>query len=460
MAALSALLALCAPAAAADGDLDVSFAGDGVSHLERGRLAEVALQPDGKLIVAGASFGQDGEAVVGRLTASGSPDPTFGEGGYASLGAVAGEISVRDVALQPDGRIVVVGYRGQEAYALRLTDGGDLDPTFDGDGFTAFRFDGAAPTWSGGQAVAVQGDGRIVVAGSHDTGTESAAGVARLDPDGSFDETFAGDGTTLVDVGDAEIAFHLAIQGGRIVVAGHSGPPVFPYFEFWAARLEAGGTLDETFGTEGVFTTNTLMSEDGIVTAGGGLLFTGTGLSAGEARDAALLKLDADGHPDEAFAPGGLWTHDVAPGGSERGMAVAENHAGDFTLAVEGGGRLAAVKVSPAGALVTSFGDGGTRLYDSIGPFAARDAVRQPDGKLVVGGDDGEGMAAVRIHDTAPPTPPAPPAPPAPPDAPGQPPTPRPPLLELLGGSAAEGGPLVFTATLSRPSDVPVSFSY
>lgn len=452
-ATLVAALALAAPASAADGDLDTSFAEDGISHLERGRYAKVALQSDGKLIVAGNSFGQEGEGVVGRLTAAGSPDPGFGEGGYTVL-APSSQIQISDVAIDPDGRAVVAATRnGGMGVLYRLTSTGELDPSFDGDGIATFRYE---DDYSYVYAIDFQADGRIVAAGEsfHEPTSESSVGVARFDTDGSLDETFAGDGTTVFEAGHAETAWHVMLQGGRIVVAGVRGPPAFPHLESWAARVEADGTLDETFGTGGVFATNAILGEDAIMTAGGGVLFAGTGLNEGSVRDTALLKLDANGDPDEGFAPGGRWTHDVIPGSSERGLGLAASHAGDFTVAVSGGNRLAAVKVSPAGALVPGFGDGGERVYESIGQFDSSDALRQPDGKFVVGGDDGEGMAVVRIHDTPPPAPPAPEEPAA-----TAPPAPLP-ILTLTAGRAVEGQVLPFTATLSRPSDQPVSFGY
>ncbi|HEX8743116.1 MAG TPA: Calx-beta domain-containing protein [Thermoleophilaceae bacterium] len=446
-AAAAAFLALSAPALAADGDVDASFGAAGVAHLPFGNSADVAVQPDGKVIAVGDVPGGDTTSYVARLTASGELDPTFSGDGVAIVGAPGG-VSARDVAVQPDGKIVVAGIveplEDGEGIVFRLTSGGDPDPTFSGDGAAVFDF---AAGHSSPTAMQLQPNGRIVVAGSVSAGSASDYGVTRLRTDGSLDTSFAGDGTTTVDVMASDRPRAVALQGDRIVVAGFSEQNAA--FSWLAFRLMPDGSRDGSFGlADGLYTTGVFDGLDAVATPGGGVLFGGYDLEG----DMAALELDSSGRPDTGFGPGGLRHFDLAA----RATGVAIAAGGDYALAgtvspPEGTPRLAVLEVTPQGQPVAGFGDGGKRVFDSIGRFSARDLAVQPDGKLVVGGNDGEGMAAARIVDgTA-----APPASEPPPQQ-----SPALPVINLTGGTAVEGQVLVFTATLSRPSDQPVTVSY
>lgn len=237
-----------------DGTLDTSFGGDGIVRTNFAPgfdvAWDVAIQRDGKIVAVGAAgFGQTGFRLA-RYRSDGSLDPTFGDGGKVMTryhGANA-----RAVVLQPNGRIVVAGYQpGGLAIARYLPDG-RLDRSFSGNGLLGDQTHGGCVVWA--LDVALQTDGRIVVAGAYDVG---AFGLARFNPDGRIDRTFGGDGVVRETVpgGFEQGASGLVIQAdGRIVATGTAGPHESASTDishFVLIRRLADGHRDRSFGTGG-----------------------------------------------------------------------------------------------------------------------------------------------------------------------------------------------------------------
>jgi uncharacterized delta-60 repeat protein len=190
----------------ADGTLDATFGGDGkvMTDFEEGwgEALGMAIQADGKVVVGGyEGYGDTG--LLARYKANGRLDATFG-----GNGVVATRI-LTEVAIQTDGKIVTTGYGS----VLRYNVNGTLDATFGGGGAVAA---GIAT-----DALTIQTDGKIVAAGGSDEGF----GVARLNADGALDSTFGGDGTVMTSfAGDFVRASGVAIQAdGKIVAAGRAG---------------------------------------------------------------------------------------------------------------------------------------------------------------------------------------------------------------------------------------------
>ena len=202
----------------------------------------MVVQPDGKLVLAGA--GTAGEDIlVTRLNSDGSSDLSFDGDGTAAVNLGAAEYGFA-VALQADGRIVVGGRTNsggnQNATVTRLNANGALDNSFDRDGTRTIDH--------GGNDVAsgllVQPDGRIVVAGAGGAGADVE--VTRLNPDGSSDASFDGDGTIGIDFGGYDFGSAAALQAnGKIVVAGGAGADAA------VVRLQPGGALDTSFSFDG-----------------------------------------------------------------------------------------------------------------------------------------------------------------------------------------------------------------
>jgi uncharacterized delta-60 repeat protein len=231
-----------------DGSVDGAFGQAGKRLIDFGgsdSARSVAVLPDGKILVGGMSFANGYTFALARLDASGTLDPTFGQGGKAVVdfgGFDFGEA----LTLQPDGKIVMVGYsqvNNNTNFAIaRLDGGGVLDPTFGQAGKATIDFGGASEE---GRGIALQQDGKIVVAGT----SRGNAVVARLDSNGSLDDSFAGDGKSAIDFGgDFDDGDAVAVQpDGKLVIAGYNQD----VGEFGIGRMQPNGLLDTTFGTEG-----------------------------------------------------------------------------------------------------------------------------------------------------------------------------------------------------------------
>lgn len=251
-----------------DGDLDPSFGRSGVARIPDSLIGgishaqDVAIQPDGRIVVAGYASGPGGVTadaylVLARFLRDGRLDPSFSDDGflYTKLGFDETYVAAYGLALQDDGKLVVSGEIGNGWFLARFLADGTLDPSFGNEaGLQRHEPIGA------GQAndVAIQPDGRIVAAGtSYDAAVRF--GVARYLPDGTPDPTFGGDGAV-------ETSFHrpppedygnaLAIQpDGRIVVAGTTELPPKPNdgqrLRFAIARYRPGGALDRSFSEDG-----------------------------------------------------------------------------------------------------------------------------------------------------------------------------------------------------------------
>ena len=261
-------LALPAPAGAAvfAGDLDAAFSGDGflsgsVSAEQNDfPAAAVHALPDGRILVANTTDVLTGaptnlDFAVQRLLPDGSRDPGFGGGDgivTTPVGPTTSSDDLLDMAVQPDGKIVVAGRTsptsgtgGDEFAVVRLEADGDLDPAFDGenadsgDGIVRFEV-GSGNSVDRVYAIALQPDGRIVLAGSASVdpsvmGTGFDFAVARLLENGSFDDSFSGDGMDIQTLGtgtvsDAVRAVTLAPgptpQAPDIFVVGQRNPGI------------------------------------------------------------------------------------------------------------------------------------------------------------------------------------------------------------------------------------------
>ncbi|HEV2905948.1 MAG TPA: hypothetical protein VGZ50_01310, partial [Actinomycetota bacterium] len=157
---------------------------------------------------------------VARFNADGSPDLDFGVGGNVTTDLESDSDVASGVAIQADGKIVAVGTvhvpSATTDFGLaRYTTNGSLDTTFDGDGKLTTDIgvsDSAA-------AVALQGDGKIVAAGSASMSGDGEFALARYNTNGSLDTTFGGDGRVTTDFGGLDTARGIAIRGDRRLVA-------------------------------------------------------------------------------------------------------------------------------------------------------------------------------------------------------------------------------------------------
>jgi uncharacterized delta-60 repeat protein len=253
----------------ADGSMDHSFGVRGIVNTDFGNsesATRVVVQPDGKILIGGIHstgvIGGYGDFLLARYTATGQLDGTFGSGGKVILDWA--DDTLRGIALQNDGRIVAAGTTSaglsyEDIAVVRFNANGSLDGSFDGDGIRLVDF-GSSRDY--GRAVALQSDGKIVVAGYSFYGfTQRSLALVRFDGDGSLDRTFDGDGIVLRQYANVTPrAEDLAIQSnGRIVVAGifqNDSDPWHLHNDFGVARFESNGAVDGSFGTAGVTMTD------------------------------------------------------------------------------------------------------------------------------------------------------------------------------------------------------------
>ena len=309
-----------------DGSLDTGFGGDGkitstIGARDNGYAA--ALQPDGKVVMAGGmTVGENRNFAILRLTPDGSPDPTFDDDGQRTID-YGGRDEAQDVLVQPDGQIVVAGsIFGFEFAVVRLNPDGEIEDEF---GTVSVNF--AGTDTDRGFAVALQPDGKVVVAGSAVTGTNSDIAVARLNADGSLDTSFDGDGRRTVDLGGSDRAEDVLVQpDGKIVLTGVG----FPNSAIAVTRLNPNGSLDAGFNGDGTASIDVGDSASGnaaALQANGKIVVAG----GGGASKPLLLRFQPGGSLDTTFGGGGQQTLPVS------GSASAVALLGDGRIAAAGG---------------------------------------------------------------------------------------------------------------------------
>ncbi|GEM_PF-1022297 len=394
-AAPAALLVLGAlslsQAYAAPGDLDPSFGTGGTTRIHRVGTVETAnamvMQPDGKLIVAGDADTSSGFTLA-RYNPNGSLDPTFGSAGIVATDVGDGE-EIAALVLQPDGKLVAGGFTenaGLRNFALaRYNPNGSLDPTFGTGGVVTTDFGGE----DAGRALVLQPDGKLVVAGWTDAaGFRSDFALARYNPNGSLDPTFGTGGVVTTDFGGEDAGRALVLQpDGKLVAAGYSYAG--GTYDFALARYNPNGSLDPTFGTGGLVRTDLGIFDMAwalVLQPDGKLVVAGS--TEGNNQDVfALARYNSNGSLDSTFGVGGV-AIDIGAGEEAYALVLQPNGklvAAGFSYA-SGTQDFALARYNPNGSLDPTFGVGGSVATD----FGTEDAVRalllQPDGKLVAAG--------------------------------------------------------------------------
>jgi uncharacterized delta-60 repeat protein len=411
--ALIAMLLISTSARAEGGTLDPTFGTGGVVVADLGsssdRGIDIALQPDGKIVVLGSAGveGSDPPARTSTLTRynpDGTLDPTFGINGKV---AVDGDTA--RVVLQPGGKLIVVS---RSFRLVRYTNSGTWDSTFDVNGVSE-----AAYTENGSihfQDLAVQPDGKIVLVGTWSTyGHHYPSVIAGLNENGTLDQDF---GRIFYEFQDGlqhspqGVAFQ---SNGRILMSGdmitEEGDG-----QIILGRFTTGydAYIDPTFGTNGevlIPLDNFQHSPDAIaVQADDKIVIAGTDLGHDGLDDNLVLaRYNSNGAPDPTLGGSGLIITDL--GRNEVANDVAVQRDGKIILVVASINAEAAdtllMRYNLDGSIDTSFGDAGkvTRElggnYDSLARIAL-----QPDGKILAVGAKGGDLFLARYGGTLPPT--------------------------------------------------------
>jgi uncharacterized delta-60 repeat protein len=373
------------------------------------RASDLVIQPDGKIVVVGTT--RRGATVpvedfaVARFDGNGNLDKTFDADGKQKIDFGEGGSLASAVALQADGKIIVAGsqYASQQQFynsdfaLARLNSNGRLDATFGTGGkvVTDFFDDTDFAT-----DVAVQPDGKIVLVGSIGPNAEGQAslGLARYHSDGSLDQTFGIGGKVTKELDDFVAVQAIVIQpDGKILVAVSSFEinVVLPFHvNFYLARYHSDGRPDTTFGPDGLLTTEFYISglalqPDGKIVGAGSL---GSGF--------AVARYNLDGSPDTTFNGDGKQTTNFSQYALVEGVVILPDGkivvAGHLpvnviTIPSEGpraSDDFALARYDSNGTPDRTFDHDGKLItdlfscsYDSLAGVAA-----QPDGKIVVAG--------------------------------------------------------------------------
>ena len=315
----------------ADGTLDTTFGSGGTVTTDLpGPFSEevdaVVLQPDGKIVAAGRASGSGGmDFALVRYNANGTLDMTFGDGGMVTTDFAANSDWARGLVVQPDGKIVAAGrasYSPSDFGLVRYNPDGTLDPTFGSGGKVTTDF-GSGSDFA--YALVRQQDGKLVAGGG--------CKLARYNLDGSLDPTF-GNGGKVETLFTGCYDTPLAIQAdGKFLTTGFN--TVFPGIpEFGVARYNPDGTLDTTFASGGKLTSD--FEVLALLNQPDGKLVTAGRSRAPAADDFNIARYEPDGTPDPSFGNGQTVTTDFS-GGYDWANALAYQPDGNLVAAGQAG---------------------------------------------------------------------------------------------------------------------------
>ena len=404
LAAIFVSLVLSAAAQATPGDLDPAFSVDGKTTTDFGDFdvgLGVALQVNGKILAVGGATGAGGQDFsLARYNPNGSLDKSFSGNGKQRTD-FGGAEAARGVALQANGKIVVVG-GGAGGFALaRYNPNGSLDKSFSGDGKKVTHFSsGAFDTAIG---VAIQANGRLVavgqVAGTGPYDFEFA--LARYNRDGSLDARFSSNGKQMTSFGGDDGATGVALQdNNKILAVGthYGGGPS----DFALARYNPDGSLDASFSANGKQTTR-FGGDNGSVASGVALQednrIVVVGSGGGHRGRFGLARYNPDGSLDKSFSGNGRQTTDFVGSDASwaRGVAIQADGrivaVGGAGHPVGGGSDFALARYDPNGSLDPTFAGDGTKTtafprYDDL--QGANGVALQDDGRIVAVGGRGD----------------------------------------------------------------------
>ncbi len=303
-----------------DGKLDESFADNGILKIQpftgSSYLWDGVELSDGSVVMTGHTFNPTNSAVslhVIKIKKDGSFDSSFGTNGIAQL--TGPQPFGKSIIAQADGKVVVAGYKNYKMALYRFNTNGLLDNTFGTNGEAAFDFlDGEDTTT---EDLAVQSDGKLIIAGWGRIGYDQKMLIARLSADGVLDTTFgdAGTGFVSVSVGDGnDFATCLAIDKNddSIIIGGHTWIANTPSLMYNAAivKLTKNGQVDASFGENGKVTKDVLEYAQNYiygldVSADGKIYASGYTILTGDATRTILLAVNKDGSFNTDFCDNG-----------------------------------------------------------------------------------------------------------------------------------------------------------
>lgn len=387
-----------------DGSLDTSFNGSGIATGTSGfSFIGAALQADGKLVATGSfSNGSNTDFALTRFNSDGSIDSGFGTNGTV-LTDFGGNDAARNVIVQADSKLVVVGYFFAGAppniAVARYNSDGTLDSSFDADGMLTLA---VGPSASYGWDAVQDADGKLVIAADSYVSGSTAYDftLVRLNDDGSLDSSYNTDGvaTGTVDAAAYNDRPRRVLQqpDGKLVVVGSSFTPLSANAtDFSVARFNTDGSLDSGFAGDGTMrqqfgTPSSSAYLSGLAVQPDGKIITGGDVTAANSsRDAVLVRYDGNGTLDTGFASNGI--AQTVLSSSQQIFAMLRQDDGKIVsagLGISSSQDFLLLRHNSDGSIDTAFGSSGqvlTNLGTNLQDVALA-AIQQTDGKLVAAG--------------------------------------------------------------------------
>jgi len=328
----------------ADGTLDTGFGTNGLVTTDvdasNDYIGSIAVQPDNKIVVAGNKFDAlaNGNLIVMRYSADGDLDNSFSSDGIAELVFPNSDSYATGLALQPDGKIVVCGerYAGSawESFVTRFNPDGNWDG-----GFGTVQLDMGPNSSDNLKDIALQPDGRIVVCGVSLDAFDQRIAVARYNTDGTLDAGFGTGGKLLLapgGFGDDRANSVRIKPDGKIIVAGISDND--SGYDVVAIQLNVDGSFDGTFGTTGVAVIpfgGSDWTQPSLALQPDGKIVIGVDNTDATTPRVKVIRLNADGSLDNSFGTAGIGTSNATPGNDDE-SAVRTLFLADGGIAVAG----------------------------------------------------------------------------------------------------------------------------
>ena len=366
----------------------------------------VALQSDGSIVAAGTvTFNNVMQLSMVRYTSLGIADVTYGNSGYA-ITAFGNGAQANGIAILSNNEAIAIGYgepTGPTSCAIALyTTSGVLDTSFNGTG-TNTTLIGQGSTLNG---VAIDANGNYVTAGVGVTNGTPVTALVRYNSSGILDTTFGTNGVVTTLVGYESYAQAVALQSnGQIVVAGYAdvGSPAFTV----ARYNSSNGSLDTTFNSTGTLpgTVTTVIGSTQASAYATAIDASGNILAAGSSDDTfALVRYTSTGTLDTTFGSGGIVTTTIAGTSSSRINGITLQPNGQIVVVGYAGNYLALARYNTNGSLDTTFNSSGSQpgvVTTSINEYAeGTGVVLNSSGQIIVVGFTDQGGLVIRYNTT------------------------------------------------------------
>ena len=382
------------------GSLDSTFNSIGKQTLSidgiEERAYEVALQSDGKIVVAGSSHnGSHKVFAVVRFESDGVLDTSFGMNGIVTTALSGGNDTPSDIAIQGDGKILVVGRvttgTDVDFGTVRYNSNGTLDTSFSMGGI---KIDSISSSNDFPYSILLTNSDKILIAGGSGSGIRKFT-IVGYDEFGETDSTFGINGISLLNIGGSSTIKDMKYQSdGKIVASGITNS-IWP--DFAVSRFFPNGAIDSTFGTNGIVIYDVLatlasvnslvVQQDGKILVGGFADFTGGGSN----HDFIMVRFNSDGTLDNSFDLDGIVTTAFSSSNDDISKIIQQTDGKIIAVGVSfqtlTAGKFTVARYNLNGTLDSSFGTGGVVTTNFSNNFGgAWSALIQPDDRIVVVG--------------------------------------------------------------------------